>query len=74
MKKQKLKGENVVKLMKIATSEVNFGFNNTIYGQTDGIVMGSSVSSNFGQHIYGTHSIQFDYEFVFTNRLHQIYE
>ena len=33
-----------VELMKNATSSVEFSFNNTVYKQTDGVAMGSSLS------------------------------
>ena len=43
LEKPKIKRNNFVKLMKIATSEVQFVFNNTLYCQTDGVAMGSPL-------------------------------
>ena len=43
LEKPTIKTENFVKLMKMATSEVQFSFNNIIYSQTDGVAMGSPL-------------------------------
>ena len=43
LRKPKLKKNNLVKLMKLATSDVQFSFNNIIYSQIDGVAMGSSL-------------------------------
>ena len=41
--KPNLEKNNFIKLMKIATSDVQFNFNNTIYSQIDGVAMGSPL-------------------------------
>ena len=38
-----LKRNNFVRLMRLATEEVEFSFNNTLYRQIDGIAMGSPL-------------------------------
>ena len=39
LRKPKLEKNNLVKLMKLATSDVQFSFNNMIYSQIDGVAM-----------------------------------
>ena len=41
IRKLNLEKNNLIKLMKIAMSDVQFSFNNTIYSQIDGVAMGS---------------------------------
>ena len=40
LEKPIIKNGKIIKLIKMATSEVQFGFNNAIYIQTEGVAMG----------------------------------
>ena len=43
LENQILKRNNFILLMKLATEEVEFSFNNILYSQVDGIAMGSPL-------------------------------
>ena len=43
MKKPSLKKESLVHLLKIATKQVEFRFNKTLFYETDGVAMGSNL-------------------------------
>ena len=58
--------------MKIATSEVQFGFNNALYCHTDSVAMDSPLGANLAN-IYGILEIHCDSDFVFLNNLYQVY-
>ena len=49
----KIKRDNSAKLMKIATSEVQFSFNTTFYCQTGGVAMGSPLKPTLANKFMG---------------------
>ena len=53
LEKPKIKRDNFVKLMTIATSEVQFRFNNTLYCQPDCVAMGSPLGPTVANFFMG---------------------
>ena len=53
LRKPKLEKNNLIKLMKIATSNVQFSFNNIVYSQIDGVAMGSPLGQTLANIFVG---------------------
>ena len=52
-----------IELMQMATGGVEYSFNNTMYQQTDGIVMGSPLGPVLASTFVGYKRILFDFSF-----------
>ena len=48
-----LRKESFIQLMKIATKEVEFSFNNIMFSQTDGVTMGSPLGPTLANILMG---------------------
>ena len=53
LRKPKLEKNNLIKLMKIATSNVQFSFNNIVYSQIDGVAIGSPLGQTLANIFVG---------------------
>ena len=72
LRKPKLEKNNLVKMMKLATSDVQFSFNNIMYSQIDGVAMGSPLGPTLANIFCRISRIQNCGRFVVTSHLHQI--